>query len=83
MKVYRKVQGSQYHYYIEDEEETVLWYPEWTWFSRVVPQPSGDLLIEETEDHAMSQIRGLLPADLVEAIQQSSACSSNTNTTSI
>ena len=64
MKVYREVQGDQYLcylYYIECEGETVLWYSERTWRSRVVPQPAGELLVGGID---------LLPADLVMAIQQ-------------
>ena len=71
MKVFRQVEGSRYLYYVQDEDKTVLWYPELTWRSRVVPQPTGRLLAEGAEEPVMVQIRGFLPADLVEAIQKS------------
>ena len=68
MKVFRHVKGNRYLFYIQNEDTTVLWYPEMSWRSRLVPAPEGRLLAEGSEDKVMLEIREFLPPDLLDEI---------------
>ena len=69
MKVYRHVEGNSYLYYVQDENATVLWFPEMAWRCRNVEQPEGKLVAEGPEEKVMFEIRELLPSDLLVEIR--------------
>ena len=65
MRVFRDVSDSNYHYYVEVDQITTLWYPEKVWMYRSAEEPKGRLLAQgETED-VFEELRLDVPADLL------------------
>ena len=68
MKVFRHVNDSAYHYYVQHTGVTVLWYPAMTWQHEVTEGTQGKLLAEGTADRVMAEVREVLPGDLLTEI---------------
>ena len=72
MKIYRHLQdGRRYHYYVEHEGITVVWYPEMTWKTKQVSGPEGRLLAQGAVERVLFAIRDVLPPDLLKQIRAS------------
>lgn len=65
MKVFRHVNDSAYHYYVQHSGVTVLWYPAMTWQHEVAEGTQGKLLAEGTADRVMEELWEVLPGDLL------------------
>ena len=65
MRIFREVSQAAYHYYVQDSEVTVLWYPKMTWISQEVETVRGRLLAEGTLAEVLMDLRDTLPPDLL------------------
>ena len=70
MKIFREVNHPAYHYYIQNNGATVLWYPEMTWKSQDVEAARGRLLAEGESEHVLIQLRDALPPDLLSELKR-------------
>ena len=80
MKVFREVSGSKYHYYVEVDQITTLWYPEKVWMHRLVEEPKGRLLAKGETNEVIEELRQELPADLLADIRRYWAVEGNSLT---
>jgi|GEM_PF-3969321 len=65
MKVFRQVNESAYHYYVQHSGVTVLWYPAMAWQNEVVEGTLGKLLAEGMANLVLEDLWEVLPADLL------------------
>ena len=65
MRIFRDVDQTAYRYYIQDNDTTVLWYPEMTWKSQEVTAVRGRLLAEGKAEEVLILVRDALPPDLL------------------
>ena len=70
MKVFRYVNDSAYHYYVQHEGVTVHWYPTITWQHEPVEGTQGKLLTEGAVDRVMEELWEMLPADLLAVMRK-------------
>ena len=70
MKIFRDVKQSVYHYFIQDDHATVLWYPEMTWRSLEVEAVRGRLLAEGKPEEVLIHLRDALPPDLLSELRR-------------
>ena len=77
MRIYRHVEDQSYHYYINHNAVTVLWYPDMKWEHKVGEDTKGKLLAQGKPEEVFSDLTDAVAPDLLTEIKTYYTANSN------